>query len=89
MKLLQQLLLLERIDCLIRRKATGSPEQLARRLNVSLRHTYRLINELKQMGFPIKYNRQRSTYEYSESIQWQMYLSIGAEKRLSIKGGNR
>jgi AraC-like DNA-binding protein len=52
MNILKQLFQLEQIDQLIRMKATGPPKKLASRLNLSERHTYRLINELRDVGFP-------------------------------------
>jgi len=56
---------LERMDCLIRAKATGTPTELAQRLNVSLRCVYNYLSILRRWGAPIKYCRMRGSYYYS------------------------
>lgn len=55
-----------RIDHLIRIKGTGSPSELARRLNMSERNIYQYLNLMKDMGAPIKFCPYRETYFYSE-----------------------
>lgn len=49
MKLTEQLQLLDRIHSLIRRKGTGTPDELAQRL------VYNHINALKELGAEISY----------------------------------
>jgi predicted DNA-binding transcriptional regulator YafY len=58
-----------RLDHLIRRKSTGSPAQLANRLGVSEATIYRYIQELKDMGAPIKYCRERQSYKYEKDYE--------------------
>jgi predicted DNA-binding transcriptional regulator YafY len=58
-----------RLDYLIRRKSTGSPAQLANRLGVSEATIYRYIQELKDMGAPIKYCRERQSYKYEKDYE--------------------
>jgi len=57
---------LERINHLIKTKATGNPRQLSNRLNISERSLYEYISVLKEMGAPIQYDRHRETYFYNE-----------------------
>jgi predicted DNA-binding transcriptional regulator YafY len=57
---------LERLDYLIRIKATGTPTELSRKLNLSERCTYNYIDLLKQLGAPISYCRKRNSYYYEE-----------------------
>ena len=57
---------LERIDSLIRMKATGTPAQLADRLEISERSVYEYINLMKDLGAPIKFDTYRQTYYYDE-----------------------
>lgn len=56
---------LERVDRLIRLKATGSPKELAERLQISERHVYRIINQLKEIGCPVYFDKDRCSYCYS------------------------
>jgi predicted DNA-binding transcriptional regulator YafY len=55
-----------RIDHLIRIKGTGTPAQLAERLNLSERSVYTYINYMKTLGCPIKFDSFRATYYYEE-----------------------
>lgn len=88
MNIISDLFFLQRIDHLIRTRATGSPEQLASRLSVSERNVYRLIKELKCQGFPIAYDKQANTYYYSEPVRLDFSIMIGPEKLLAIRGGS-
>lgn len=73
MTVFEQLSLLKRLDLLIRRKATGTPMQLARRLGVSRASVFRYLNELKSVGAPIQYCKVRQSYfyEYHFELEWQ------------------
>jgi biotin operon repressor len=62
--------LVERLHCLIRRKATGTTEQLAEKLCVSDRTVERYIRELKDFGFPIDYCPQRGSYYYAADCEF-------------------
>ena len=55
---------LERLDHLIRIKATGTPEELACKFDTTKRTIYRTINELKEIGCPIYYSKERDSYCY-------------------------
>ena len=57
---------LERLDHLIRIKATGSPQVLARKLYVSVRTVFGYIEILRSLGAPIDYNKHKETYYYTE-----------------------
>ncbi len=72
MTFFEQLTLLKRLDILIRRKATGTPAQLARRLDISRASVFRYINELKGVGAPIQYCKSRESYYYEEhfELEW-------------------
>lgn len=41
------------------------------------------------MGFPILYDKQAQTYYYTEPVQWNVEFVVGAEKLLSLKGGEK
>ena len=61
---------IERIKCLhslIQREATGTPLQLAEKLNVSVATVYRLIAELRDRGAPILYCKHSQCYKYTEA----------------------
>lgn len=56
---------LEYLNSLIRKKATGSPQQLAKKLNVSERTIFEYVDILRSLGAEINYCRNRKSYYYS------------------------
>jgi biotin operon repressor len=57
---------IERLDRLIRIKATGTPDQLADKLGMSRRSVFDYINLMKENGAPIKFCAYRQSYYYDE-----------------------
>lgn len=60
---------LETIKHLSQHKRTGTVEMLAERLNVSERTARRMVQQLREGGFPITYNRYRYTYEVKNASE--------------------
>jgi hypothetical protein len=66
MSRLVDLVKIDRLDSLIRRKATGTPEELAERLGISRASVFNLIKFLREeMKAPIIYDSGRQSYIYS------------------------
>lgn len=59
-------MLIHRVHELIRRKVTGTPKDLAARLEINERQWYRLLNDMKDMGLPVIYCKDRKSYYYDE-----------------------
>jgi len=55
---------LERIDQLIKFKATGTPKELALKFKITERTVYRIIKQLKEIGCPVYYNKAIGSYCY-------------------------
>ena len=89
MNLFQDLYLLQRLDYLIRNHATGSPKELARRLELSERQIFRLIQQMKDIGFPIVYCKSQQCYYYDGEVKIRFEVLINKEKTIHIKGGNK
>jgi predicted DNA-binding transcriptional regulator YafY len=70
---------LERIDQFIRQERTGNAPEFASRLEISVRHLYNLIDELKDLGLPIDYCRTRQTFFYK--YQCRIIFEIRLEKQ--------
>lgn len=89
MTLLEKLKMIERIDGLIRRKATGTPKELAQRLDISERGLFKTLKLMKEMGGPINYSNSRSSYVY----EYEVALSIGfcqsKTEELKVVGGSQ
>lgn len=60
------LLQVRRLHDLIRTKATGTPESLARKLDISRATVFRRIDDLRALDAEIDYDRDRMTYYYTE-----------------------
>lgn len=57
----------ERFDQLVRAEHTGTPQEIAEKLELSEGTLYTLVDELRDdFGFPIAYSRKRQTYYYTE-----------------------
>jgi len=67
---------IETIDQLIKAGNTGTPDQLAEKLEVSVRQVYRLIELMKNLGADIEFCRYTQTYKYKQSV----ILKLGFEK---------
>ena len=53
------------LDFLIRTKASGDINTFAKKLNLSRAGAYKLLNELKDLGFPIAYSKKDHHYYYT------------------------
>lgn len=93
MKRLVDLVKIARLDNLIRHEATGSPDDLAERLDVSRSTLFEIIAFLKdEMKAPIRYDRNRPSYVYNYTPKFnlgferdrmqsdEMYLTTGGCK---------
>ena len=56
MPAIKYILRLQKIDKLIRLKSTGSPNELAEKLNIPKRQVFNYIKDLKELGAPIEFN---------------------------------
>jgi predicted DNA-binding transcriptional regulator YafY len=69
--------LIERINLiheLILRETTGSPDEFAKRLKIHRRQLYNILNELKDYGAGIKYDRIKRTYYYTNRFEVSIKL---------------
>ncbi|PKQ63553.1 hypothetical protein BZG02_09280 [Labilibaculum filiforme] len=62
MNITQNKELIERVIYLAKRKATGTPMQLAERLSISERNLYRILEFLKDSEKSISYSRTLQSY---------------------------
>lgn len=65
LQFIQKIQVIERVDSLIKLKSTGTAHELSRRLCVSKRSVYNILELMKNMGAPIEYCQIRRTYYYS------------------------
>lgn len=73
-----------RIHSLIKRHATGSPSEFAKKMSLSRRQLFYLLEYFKDIGAEIKYNRYRQTYYYNNSFDFEIKVFVnGNEEFLS------
>lgn len=73
MSFIKKIRTIERVDALIRRKATGSPRELATKLELSESSVYNVINLIREMGGPVQFNPHCNSYYY----EYEVELNIG------------
>lgn len=64
--LLRKIETIQRVDQLIRMQATGTPKNLAKRLEISQASLFRLIDTMKGLNAPICYDLSVQSYVYAE-----------------------
>ena len=69
MQAIKQLNRLKKLDTLIQQGKTGAPEEFADRLGLSRSQLYNILEELKDLGAPIEYNRSVRSFYYREAFQ--------------------
>jgi len=75
---------LQLIDSLIRRKATGNQHTLSKKVRLSRSALNKLLNEMKELGFPIKYSHIKQTYYYESNGKMVKSLFIQEQPDLEI-----
>ena len=79
---------IERIDQLIRLKATGSPTEFADKLGISESSIYEYLKYLKDKGGPIEFDKEVNSYYYTHQTKFTFkYCDINKEQMEEIKGG--
>ena len=76
MKTVQQLERLKAVHRLIEAKKTGTPDQLASKLNVSRRYVFRLVDQIRALGGEIAFSRRRKTYYYSNKFKLVILIKV-------------
>jgi hypothetical protein len=64
MNLLERIDRMHRIHKLIQHEATGTPSEFAKKLHLSRGHLYFILDEFKDYGAIIKFNRKRGTFVF-------------------------
>lgn len=67
------------INYLISKKSTGSLENFAQKNNISTRTLSEILCDMKELGFPIKFDRNKNSYIYTEEGEMvkNLFLKYG------------
>lgn len=91
MNFIKQIERIKRVDTYIKHKMTGDPEEFSTKLDISKRQLFRIIEELKDYGAPIEYNRSLRTFYYkNENFKMKVNFTmqfITEQDKKEIYGG--
>ena len=76
MNSLKNLERLQRLHDLIDGENTGSPAELAKKMNISQRLVYNLLYKLRDFEAPIRYSRRSKTYYYNDDFELKIKISV-------------
>ena len=94
MAILRHIKRLKYIDYMIKHKSTGDLQTFANKNNLCKSAMAGVIQEMKELGFPIKYDKMRKSYYYEEDGQMVQALFIRngqfltKEEFMEIKNSN-
>jgi len=63
---------IQRLDELISKKATGTPQELASKIGISKRMLHEYLLVMKDMGASIQYCRYSQSYIYSDNMKLEI-----------------
>lgn len=66
MSIIRSIQILQTLHHYISRKATGSREEFAQKLNMSLSTLEKYLREMKMLRFPVAFDKIKNTYYYTE-----------------------
>ncbi len=76
MELINKIHQLNQLHLLIKMCNTGSPTELAKRLHISKRHLYNVLDELRALGAKIDYSRCDYTFYYTNDFDLHLNLQV-------------
>ncbi|MFD0862929.1 DNA-binding protein [Sungkyunkwania multivorans] len=91
MKSIKNLERLQQLHSLIEKEQTGGSLELARRMHISQRLVYSLMEQLKDFNAAILYDRGRKTYYYKDDFQFEVNISVSVRNKntaMEIFGGS-
>lgn len=87
MNLIEQIKRIERVDQMIRMRATGPPEKLAEQLGISRRTLFNILDFMKNQGAEIGYSQEKKSYYYKTKVYFHFGFSKNKLDLNGIKGG--
>ncbi|MDR1593720.1 MAG: helix-turn-helix domain-containing protein [Prevotellaceae bacterium] len=79
------------IHGLIKKKTTGTPDEFAERLHLKRRQLQNILDEIRDYGAEIMYDRIRSTYYYANNFEIVIQIKVNPlseQEENDIFGGN-
>ena len=87
MNIIDETKFLDRVVSLIKRKSTGNVEEFASKLDMSVRSLQRLIQKMKEEGFPIAFCKYSNSYYFTRQVTYEFRITVGNDDLLKVRGG--
>jgi predicted transcriptional regulator len=65
---------LQRMDFLISRKATGTPDEFAEKIGLARSSLFQYLQEMKEMGINIRYSNTNRSYYYADQKRLKIII---------------
>ena len=76
MNTLKQIEQLKKLHGMIKNQTTGSPKMVAKKMHVSERQLYNLLDQLRTMDAPLHFDRRANTYIYTDDFEFSVSISV-------------
>jgi hypothetical protein len=76
MTILKQMQRFNKVNKLIKAESTGNPADFAKKLFVSRRQMFNILEQFREYGAPIKYNKKNETYFYVSDFDLELKYSL-------------
>lgn len=76
MKTIKNLERLQQLHSLIGKEVTGTPGELAIKMNISERLVFALVEQLREFDANIYYSRKSKTYYYCDDFELRVNISV-------------
>jgi predicted DNA-binding transcriptional regulator YafY len=76
MNTIKQMERINKANQLILNSNTGNPDDFAEKLNVSRSQLYNILEQFKDFGAPIKYNKKDETFYYETIFNLELKYSL-------------
>lgn len=87
MSLIKYIGRLKQMDDLIRRKATGTPDEFAEKLGICKSMLMINLAEFKDIGASFKYDLDKQTYYYCQGCCLKLKFELEESEMKNMKGG--
>jgi predicted DNA-binding transcriptional regulator YafY len=67
---------LERIFLLIKQGRTGNAEQFSRRIGISRRQLFNHLDEMRNLGLPILFDRNKQSYILTKKCEFKIEVNM-------------
>ncbi|QIX62961.1 DNA-binding protein [Hymenobacter lutimineralis] len=67
---------IKHLDYLIGKEATGTPVELAQRLEISRSQLYNILDYLRDEGLTIDFSRKRNSFYYADKAKLKIEFSL-------------